>query len=129
MGAVQIRLYFKFIVLGIIVGTLFSLFVSNLGFIIGGLFVGYLIADNYLEGAVNACISQAVSGLLVVLLIPLLMTAFLNSSSFSLSSPGNYLIYIFIMGIESVIAGLIIGLIFGIVGVFINKSLTKANDV
>jgi hypothetical protein len=129
MGAVQIRLYFKFIVLGIILETFFSLLIPNLGFLLGGLLVGYLVADNYLEGALNACISQLISGILVVLFIPFLMKAFLNESGFSLSSPSNYMIYIIFMGIESAIIGLIMGFVFGIVGVYINKSLKKTNDI
>ena len=129
MGAVQIRLYFKFIVLGIIVGTFFSLLIPNLGFLLGGLLVGYLVADNYLEGAFNACISQLISGILVVVFIPFLMKAFLNESGFSLSNPSNYLIYVTFLGIDSAVIGLIIGFIFGIVGVYINKSLTKSKEI
>lgn len=126
------RLYFKFIVLGIIVGILPSLIFPNAGFVLGGLVVGYLIADNYLDGVINGLVSQAIAGLLVSWIILLLMLIIFNHvplPNSQLSQTDTLLFYGIFMGIQSAVLGSIIGAVFGILGVFINTSLKQKDKI
>lgn len=120
------RLYFKFIILGTIVGIILSLIFPNSGFILGGLIVGYLIADNYLDGAVNSFLSQALAGILASFLLPLVMWTFLNTPPHSqFSNPETISFGIILTGINYTVIGSIIGTVCGILGVFIKKIIVK----
>lgn len=120
------RLYLKFIILGTIVGIILSLIFPNSGFILGGLIVGYLIADNYLDGAVNSFLSQAIAGILASFLLPLVMWTFLNTPPHSqFSNPDTIFFGIILTGINYAVIGSIIGSVCGILGVFIKKIIEK----
>ncbi len=119
------RVYFKFIVLGTIVGIILSLIFQTSGFILGGLIVGYLIADNYLDGAVNGFLSQAIAGILTSFFFPVFMWTLNIPPHSQFSNPNTIFFGIILTGINYAIIGSIIGSVCGILGVFIKKITEK----
>ena len=107
------KLNYKIILIGFIV-ALSAYFINFFGFIIGGLVVGYLIRDDYNNAAINGAIAGLSAGLLMDINVIILWT-----NSFTNYNAGIISALIFMIG--NVIAGLGLGGIGGLGGIFIRE--------
>ncbi|ADZ09384.1 hypothetical protein Metbo_1140 [Methanobacterium lacus] len=112
------RLYFKYIIIGFIIAATTSFVLGYFSSILGGLVVGYLIADDYMDGAINGAIASAIVGLLYGVFYLLLFSRIFNT--YGVSGGFEYVGIIFI-AIAAIFAGLILGGIGGAAGVFIKE--------
>lgn len=108
---------FKSVFIGFIIALVWIFIVPsdllmNFGFLLGGVVAGYLVADDYLNGAINGVISSILAALIfaIIFLINFLVTNFL---------------YVFLEVIGVVVISVILGGIGGAVGIFIRKQLEK----
>jgi len=54
-------------------------------YLIGGVVAGYLIADDYYDGAINGAISSALSGLLVAFIVARIYGAYIPYTQYTTS--------------------------------------------
>ena len=115
------KLNYKIILIGFIIAALSSFFINFLGFVIGGLVVGYLIRDDYNNAAINGAIAGLSTGVLldIILLIPWFYSLVYGNVF------ANLLAFIILIG--NLVAGLGLGGIGGFCGIFIREQIEKPN--
>ena len=96
----------------------------------GGLVVGYLITDDYFDGAINGAIAAGLVGLLVALYIAFILSRILSVYNGSYSSSGTSpFLYVTLISaaLQAIVIGLVLGGIGGAAGIFVYEQLEMRN--
>jgi hypothetical protein len=98
------------------------------GYLIGGVVAGYLIADDYYDGAINGAISSALSGLLVAFIVARIYGAYIPYTQYTTSGTTAILFGAVIFAIiQSIIVGLVLESLGGAAGVFVYEQIEIRN--
>ena len=120
------NLNFKAIIIGFVITAATFFVLGYFSYILGGLVVGYLIADDYIDGAINGAIAAAIAGFLVGLFYLLLFGSIIHGVS-GYGVTGLAYFGIIFVAIQMVIAGLVLGGIGGAAGVFLKEQIEIRN--
>ncbi len=123
-------LNYKSIGIGFVVSAVFVLVLGDLGYIFGGLVVGYLITNDYYDGAINGAIASGLVGLLVALYIAFILSRIIGAyNGFYGSSGTSAIMYgtLIFAAIQAIVIGLVLGGIGGAAGVFVYEQLENRN--
>jgi Family of unknown function (DUF5518) len=118
---------FKAIIIGFVVTAVTFFVLGYFSYILGGLVVGFLIADDYMDGAINGAIAAGVAGLLVGIFYLFLFSALIHGISSQGTFGGIAYFGIIFTAIQLIIAGLVLGGIGGAAGIFLKEQIEMRN--
>ncbi|MGZ7068046.1 MAG: DUF5518 domain-containing protein [Methanobacterium sp.] len=112
-----------------VISFVISLIIPIVGPIIGGLIAGYMVGKSYINGIVNGGIPAGIAGLVVIPIYWLLFGNVIITQQIAAgwTAPDASTITIFIAetAVITLIIYLILGAIFGVIGVFIKRWRTS----
>ena len=114
------KFQYDIILIGFI-AALSAYFLNFFGFIIGGLVVGYLIREDYNDAAINGAIAGLSAGLVMDIIFIILFGNFLMNYNAEI-------IFALIFMIGNFFAGLGLGAIGGLGGLFIREHIEAQNN-
>ncbi len=123
----RLNLNFKAIIIGFVVTAVTFFVLGYFSYILGGLVVGFLIADDYMDGAINGAIAAGIAGLLVGIFYLFLFSALIHGISSQSTFGGIAYFGIIFTAIQLIIAGLVLGGIGGAAGIFLKEQIEMRN--
>ena len=113
----------KAIIVGFIVSAVLFPFLGYLSPLFGGLITGYLVADDYIDGAINGAISATSGGLLIAIFLLYFMARIFGAySSYGGTSGLVYASFIYVIA-QFLVAGLFLGGLGGLAGIFLRDQI------